>query len=164
MKPVQKEDDMEDRRTLWTFWGWLAAAALLLCTVPAISAATVDVARPTNPGGPGAAATLAGNTESGAKIFAANCMPCHGAAGKGGIPNPGSTDGTVPPLNPIDETMVSKDSKAFTYNIDLFLQNGSTPDGPHPAIRMPAWGADKMLTQQQIADVIAYIVSLNQAK
>jgi mono/diheme cytochrome c family protein len=155
---------MEDRRTLWTFWGWLAAAALLLCTVPTISAATVDVARPSNAGGPGAAAALTGSTEAGVKIFAANCMPCHGAEGKGGVPNPGSTDGTVPPLNPIDSTMVSKDYKAFAYNVDLFLQNGSTPDGPHPAISMPAWGADKMLTQQQIADVIAYVVSLNPAK
>ena len=164
MKPVQKEDDMEDRRTLWTFWGWLAAAALLLCTVSAKPAAAVQIARPSNAGGPGAAATLAANPLAGAKSFAVNCLPCNGAEAKGGVPNPGSTDGTVPPLNPIDQTMVSKDRKAFAYNIDLFIQNGSTPDGPHPAIRMPAWGADKMLTQQQIADVIAYIVSLNQAK
>jgi mono/diheme cytochrome c family protein len=60
--------------------------------------------------------------------------------------------------------MVSKDPKVFAYNIDLFVQNGSIPDGPHPAIKMPAWGAKKLLKQQDIADIIAYIISLNTAK
>ena len=91
-------------------------------------------------------------------------MPCHGVKGRGGVPNPGSSDGTVPPLNPIDSTMVSKDPKVFAHNIDLFIQNGSTPDGPNPAIKMPAWGAGKLLDQKRIADVIAYIMGLNPAK
>ncbi|HKK01279.1 MAG TPA: cytochrome c [Desulfuromonadales bacterium] len=155
---------MKIRRALWTFCGSLAAAALLMCAIPANPAAAEQIARPSNPGGPGAAATLTGNAKAGAKIFADKCMACHGAEGKGGVPNPGSTDGTVPPLNPIDSTMVSKNYKVFAYNIDLFLQNGSVPDGPHPAISMPPWGADKMLTQQQLADVIAYVISLNPAK
>ena len=76
--------------------------------------------------------------------------------------NPGSDDGTVPPLNPIDPTLVDPDYKTFAYNLDLFLQNGSTPEGPNAAFQMPAWGADDGLSQQQIADVIAYIISLNQ--
>jgi mono/diheme cytochrome c family protein len=137
------------------FLGAMVGLALALCGTPAISATTAKIARPSNPDGPGEAAAMAGNAKIGAKIFAANCMPCHGAEGKGGVPNPGSTDGTVPPLNPIDETMVSKDPKVFAYNIDLFVQNGSTPEGPNPAIRMPAWGADHLLEQEQIADVIA---------
>lgn len=107
---------------------------------------------------------MTGHAEAGAKIFATSCLPCHGAQGKGGFPNPGSADGTVPPLNPIDRTMVSKDQKVFAYNIDLFVQNGSTPEGPSPAIKMPAWGATKLLSQQQIADVIAYVIRLNRGK
>jgi mono/diheme cytochrome c family protein len=135
---------------------------------PAPSAAitptpTVEVARPSNPGGPGPALGLVGNVESGAKIFVDNCQKCHGPQGTGGVENPGSDDGTIPPLNPIDETMVNADPKVFAYNIDLFVEHGSTPSGPNPKQVMPAWGDDKKLTAQQMADVIAYVMSLNPA-
>ena len=126
--------------------------------------ATVESARPSNPGGPGEAATLPGDAKSGAAIFAANCTPCHAAEGKGGVTNTGSTDGTVPALNPIDATLVSKDPKVYAYNVDLFIQHGSTPGGTNPALKMAAWGDTGQLKQQQIADVIAYIMSLNPAK
>ncbi len=123
----------------------------------------VDIARPSNPGGPGDAINLKGDTNSGAQIFAINCVLCHNTEGKGGIPNPGSNDGTIPPLNPIDQTMVSTDYKTFATNIDLFVQHGSTPAGPSGANpqAMPAWGDSSKLSQQQIADVISYIISLN---
>ena len=48
-------------------------------------------------------------------------------------------------------------------NLDLFLEHGSTPEGPNPKETMPAWGDTKKLTPQQIADVIAYVMSLNPA-
>ncbi len=121
----------------------------------------VDIARPSNPGGPGDALNLTGNAASGQQIFATNCVTCHAAQGKGGTLNPGSADGTVPPLNPIDSTLTSPDYKTFAYNIDLFIQHGSTPAGPGPTFSMPAWGDSQKLTQQQIADVIAYVISLN---
>ena len=121
----------------------------------------VDIARPSNPGGPGPAVDLQGNIDNGKKIFVANCQICHGEAGKGGYPNPGSTDGTVPPLNPIDETLVNADYKTFATNIDLFLEHGSVPEGPEPVRNMPPWGDRGALTPQEIADVIAYIISLN---
>jgi mono/diheme cytochrome c family protein len=120
-----------------------------------------EIARPSNPGGPGDAVNLTGDAASGAQIFQTNCVPCHGPEGKQGVPNPGSDDGSVPPLNPIDPTMVSSDYKTFASNIDLFVQHGSTPAGTNPAISMPAWGDKNALTQQQIADVIAYVISLN---
>ncbi len=155
---------MENKKRTYSLWGLLTVAALVVCVAQVGSARAEEIARPSNQGDPGAAATMAGHAKAGAKIFATNCLPCHGAQGKGGIPNPGSSDGTVPPLNPIDKTMVSKDAKVFAYNIDLFIQNGSTPEGPDPAIKMPAWGATKLLSQQQIADVIAYVIRLNHAK
>ncbi len=122
---------------------------------------TVESARPSNPGGPGSALNLKGDSKNGAQVFV-NCVPCHGTLGKGGVANTGSTDGTVPSLNPIDATIANKDPKVFAYNIDLFVEHGSTPDGPNPALKMPAWGDTKGLTPQQIADVIAYVMSLNQ--
>ena len=120
-----------------------------------------EIARPSNSGGPGDAVNLTGDAASGAQVFQTNCVPCHGPQGTQGVPNPGTDDGSVPTLNPIDSTMVSSDYKTFAYNIDLFVQHGSTPAGSNPAISMPAWGDQNALTQQQIADVIAYVISLN---
>ncbi len=137
-------------------------------TTPAASvpsaAATDQSVRPSNPGGPGAGATLPGNAQTGGAIFASNCVACHAAEGKGGVANAGSTDGTVPPLNPIDATLVNKDPKVFAYNLDLYIQHGSTPGGATPALKMAAWGDTNQLNQQQIADVIAYVISLNPPK
>ena len=120
-----------------------------------------NVARPSNPGAPGEAVNLAGDANAGAQIFAANCVSCHGAEGVGGFANPGSADGTVPALNPIDPTLKDADYKTFATNLDLFIQHGSTPAGPGPTFTMPAWGNLGALTQRQIADVIAYLISLN---
>ncbi len=140
---------------LWVLSGCAAKPA------PAPPAATVEVARPSNPGGPGPAATLTGDAQNGAQIFATNCVVCHGAEGKGGVNNPGSKDGTVPPLNPIDDTLKNADLKVFAYNLDLFIEHGSTPEGSSPTLKMVGWGDQKTLTPQQIADVIAYVISLN---
>lgn len=120
-----------------------------------------DVARPSNPGGAGKAVVLKGDVASGEKIYAQSCISCHGADGKGGVSNPGSDDGTVPELNPIDDTIANSSQLTFTYNVDLFLEHGSTPEGDNPAMSMPAWGDTGQLTSQQIADVIAYVESLN---
>jgi len=122
---------------------------------------TEEIARPSNPGGPGPAGNLTGDPNSGQQIFTANCQICHNTEGKGGNPNPGSDDGTIPPLNPIDPTLKSPDYMTFAGNLDLFLEHGSTPAGPGPTFSMPAWGDKKLLTPQQIADVIAYVISLN---
>ncbi len=137
-------------------------------TSPAVAEATTqtagggsDIARPSNPGGPGAAVNLTGNATVGAQQFATTCVACHGAQGVGGIPNSGSTDGTVPSLNPIDPTLKNADYKTYATNLDLFIQHGSTPAGTNPIFQMPAWGDTGTLTQQQIADIIAYLISLN---
>ena len=110
---------------------------------------------------PGKAIDLSGDPLKGAATFTAQCVQCHGTDGKQGVDNPGSTDGTVPPLNPIDEAIKNADPKVFATNIDLYIENGSTPEGASPKLKMPAFGAQGFLTQQQIADVIAYVMGLN---
>ncbi len=120
-----------------------------------------EVARPGNPGGPGEALKLTGNTKNGQTVYADYCEVCHGPDGTDNVPNPGSDDQTVPPVNPIDPTIKSADYATFAYNLDLFIQNGSTPEGPNAVFQMPAWGRLGLLTQQQIADVIAYVISIN---
>ncbi len=96
---------------------------------PTGASETAEVARPSNAGGPGEAIDLTGDPKAGEQVFADNCQKCHGEKGVGGVDNPGSDDGTIPPLNPIDETMVDKDPKVFATNIDLFIEHGSTPEG-----------------------------------
>jgi mono/diheme cytochrome c family protein len=136
-------------------------AAAAGTAVAASPVAGSEVPKPSNPGGPGPAVNLTGNLESGKTIFTANCAVCHGVDGKGGNPNPGSTDGTIPPLNPIDPLLTDPDRTVFTTNLDLFLEHGSTPEGPAPTFSMPAWGDKQLLTPQQIADAITYVMSLN---
>ncbi len=130
-------------------------------TPPPAGAPTPEPAHPSNPGNPGQAINLAGDAGRGKVAFGAICAGCHGPEGVLGIPNPGSEDGSVPPLNPIDPTIVNPDAKVFATNIDLFLEHGSVPDGPNPLIVMPSFGDYKLLDPQQIADIIAYVISLN---
>jgi mono/diheme cytochrome c family protein len=124
-------------------------------------APTPEPAQPSLPGGPGPAASLAGEVDRGQSGFGLFCAVCHSAEGVGGVPNPGSDDGTVPELNPIDPTIENPDPKVFAANVDLFIEHGSVPDGPSPMIMMPSFGDAKMLTDQEIADLIAYVISLN---
>lgn len=120
-----------------------------------------EIAGPSNSGGPGDAVNLTGDATAGKQVYINDCQLCHGTDAQGNVLNPGSDDGTVPPLNPIDPSLVSLDAKTNAANIDLFIQNGSTPSGINPARLMPAFGAQNGLTQQQIADVIAYLLALN---
>ena len=111
-------------------------------------------------GPPAAAATLAGNWKRGRSLFVKHCQSCHGPRGTDKVKNPGSGDGTVPPLNPIDPDLASKTRSVFAANIDRYIQHGSIPDGPNPALFMPDWGDSRALSQQEIADVEAYVMRL----
>jgi mono/diheme cytochrome c family protein len=130
-------------------------------TVAEAATQMADIPHPSNPGGPGEAINLKGDSAAGAKLFAANCIPCHAEKGVGGIANFGSTAGIVPALNPVDPRLKHPDYKTFATNLDLFLEHGSVPAGTNPIFQMPPWGSSGTLSQQQIADVIAYVISLN---
>jgi cytochrome c553 len=136
-----------------------------LVTIPTAAPTEVpgqeEVARPTIPGMPGEAINLKGDANAGQQIFIDHCQVCHGPQGTDNVLNPGSDDGTIPPLNPIDETLISPDHATYVYNLDLFIQNGSIPEGLNSTFQMPGWGRLGILTQQEIADVIEYVISLN---
>ena len=110
---------------------------------------------------PGQAAYIIGNIDHGKDIFEQKCAACHGPEGTDKVPNPGSEDLFVPSLNPIDRELFSEDPKMFAENIDRYIQHGSIPPGPNPQFHMIAFGDDHTLTQQQIANVEAYILHLN---
>lgn len=113
---------------------------------------------------PGPAAMIHGNPAAGLTLFAQNCVTCHNVRGIGNLPNEGSDDGTVPALNPIDPEFLEDangDPGVFAADLDRFVQHGSRPAGPNPALSMIGWGDHKLLSQQQIADVEAYVMQLN---
>ena len=110
---------------------------------------------------PGRAAYTVGNTENGAVLFKEHCVSCHGHEGKGGVPNPGSEDGFVPHLAPIDSELFNTDPGAFAQNIDTYIQHGSVPEGPNPALKMLPFGDSNSLTQEEIANLEAYVLHLN---
>lgn len=139
----------------------IGSVLLAACAPAAASDTNSEIPKPSNPGGNGPAVNLTGDATAGAAVFTANCVQCHGDQGKTGVANPGSTDGTVPNLNPIDPGLLNPDVKVSTQRIDLFLEHGSVPAGSAPTLKMASFGDDKTLTAQQIADVIAYVISLN---
>ncbi len=126
-----------------------------------VASPTNEPAAPSNPGNPGAAINTVGDPNQGKPLFGQYCAACHGPQGVLGAPNPGSDDGTVPVLNPIDSTILNSDYKTFATNIDLFVEHGSQPSGDSPLIMMPPFGDGKMLTVQQISDIISYVIQLN---
>jgi mono/diheme cytochrome c family protein len=112
-------------------------------------------------GPPGRAASVIGSGEHGAVLFRLYCASCHGPEGKGGVTNPGSAGGAIPPLSPIDRKFYSSDPQTFATNIDRILQHGSIPKGPMPEKKMLVFGMTKSLTQEEIADLEAYILERN---
>jgi ubiquinol-cytochrome c reductase cytochrome b subunit len=113
-------------------------------------------------GGPGMAANNIGSADHGVILFEKTCVSCHGPQGKGKIVNPGSKDGMIPSLNPIDRDEFSEDPKTFAGKIDRYIQHGSRPEGSNPVFSMLPFGDTNALTQQQIADIESYIMSMNE--
>jgi plastocyanin/mono/diheme cytochrome c family protein len=112
----------------------------------------------------GVAASMHGDPLRGRTLFGQNCTTCHNDRGLGGLQNAGSDDGTVPPLNPIDSGFLD-DSQGkpavLARDIDLFVQHGSRPSGANPQVSMIGWGDHQLLSQQDLADLEAYVMSLN---
>ena len=127
---------------------------------PAVSApsenSSSDLKKQTGP-----AANIIGSADQGELLFGRQCAACHGARGMGKIHNPGSNDGSVPALNPIDQKLFNKNPQEYADAIDKFIQHGSIPSGPKPQLQMPAFGDNNALTQQQISNIEAYVLRLN---
>ena len=113
------------------------------------------------PGATGSAADMIGNVAHGDLLFKQDCESCHGIDGKGGVPNPGSLEGYVPALNDINQQLFNNDPQTFTNNIDRFIQHGAIPAGPNPQLKMLDFGNSHTLTQEEIANIEAYILYLN---
>ena len=124
------------------------------------------VSTPPGPG-PSLASNQVGGAAHGQELYVLYCQECHGARGVKGVENPGSADGEVPSLNPIDPALAGKTRQTFVAGLDTFLQNGSVPSeststpNASPRLKMPSFGNTNALTQPQIADLEAYVMQLN---
>ena len=91
-----------------------------------------------------------GDAANGEAIFGRNCIACHGAAGVGisglGKPMPGNTF-----IASLSDT-----------ELIAFIKAGRSPDHPDntTGANMPPKGGDSSLTDQDLADVVAYIRTL----
>lgn len=88
--------------------------------------------------------------QSGRALFGDNCAACHGTEGAGG---PG-----FPDLRYRSSTLWGRDADALAETIRVGI------NAAHPETRvamMPAFGRDEMLTEAQIAEVIAYVRGLS---
>ena len=86
---------------------YFIVAAVVLVVLILVACGAKDITKP------GKAVNLTGDPVAGKVIYDGYCKSCHGPAGTGGIANPGSDDGTVPELNPIDMDFSSHDQ--FLY-------------------------------------------------
>ena len=128
---------------------------------PSLSSSPVKPSSTPTSEGPGPAAAMIGSADRGADLYKEECASCHGPQGTDQAPNPGSQEGKVPSLNPIDRDLFSSDPQAFAEKIDVIIQHGSVPAGPNPALKMAAFGDSHGLSPQQIANIEAYILRLN---
>jgi mono/diheme cytochrome c family protein len=88
----------------------------------------------------------------------AGCIACHGAAGRGGHPNPGAHGDAIPALAPLMGTYTAEELKAK-------IRNGVSPDGRDgltPAVVMPAW--KDVLSGPEIDALTAYLLSLAESQ
>ncbi|MDH5748612.1 MAG: cytochrome-c oxidase, cbb3-type subunit III [Rhodospirillales bacterium] len=85
----------------------------------------------------------------GRAIFAENCAPCHAAAGSGNVGYPSLAD---------DDWLWGGNVESIYTSIRYGIRSG------HDEARvseMPPFGAEKLLTEAQIADVADYVLSLS---
>jgi mono/diheme cytochrome c family protein len=93
-------------------------------------------------GAPPYSSSAAGNSSSGAQVYASNCQSCHGPDGKGG------TAGSV-----VDASYLSLVSDQYLRTIVI----AGRPDLGHPDWKHDASG--QPLTAEQVSDVVAWLAS-----
>lgn len=95
----------------------------------------------------------------GRAIYArAGCVACHGAAGRGGHPNPGAHGGVIPALAPLMATYKADELKAK-------VRRGVVPEthgGPPAAVSMPPFA--EVFSDGELDALAAYLLSLGAAQ
>jgi mono/diheme cytochrome c family protein len=129
-----------------------AVVALAVPALIALTAVTTLADSSPSPSPSGSPAALPGDPARGATLFGQNCATCHGANLEGGI-------GAV--LNPIDK--LGGVANPLDRNILIgIITNGRTPQSGDPKqTPMPPKGGNSSLTDQDIKDMVSYIIQQN---
>jgi mono/diheme cytochrome c family protein len=114
---------------------------------------------PSAPAGLVAAPPLSPELQRGLKIYEEfSCAACHGPSGKGGVHNFNAQSGQqVPPLNHVADGY-TKPELIEKIQIGVEIEPKLDPNGSAPPLHMP--GFKGMLTDAQLDDLVAYLVSL----
>lgn len=118
-----------------------------------------SVANKVKNSGLGQAVNIVGSYVNGKTLFDNYCQGCHGPEGRTNASGFHSKPG-VPPLNPISKSLFSHNAQKFIDNIDPFIQHGTLRQ--ENQVYMPNFGDSHALTQQEIADIEAYVLHINQ--
>ena len=87
------------------------------------------------------------------------CAGCHGAGGKGGVSNPNTRGGVVPPLVHVADDYTK-------LEVTKIIRLGKTPQAvdprqPQPPLYMPSWTG--ILSQEDVRNIVEYLWSLRPA-
>ena len=106
-----------------------------------------------------AAPPLSPELQSGLKIYEEfSCLACHGPGGKGGVHNFNAQTGQeVPSLIHVADSY-TKPELIAKIQIGVTIEPKLDPSGPVPPLHMP--GFKDMLTDDQLDDLVAYLMSL----
>jgi mono/diheme cytochrome c family protein len=102
---------------------------------------------------------LMGPVERGREVFAKyGCIGCHGADGKGGVPNPNAkTAEQVPALTNVADGYTKPELKKLIFNGQHEIA-ALDPKRAAPPLYMPAWG--NTIKDAEADDLVAYLFSL----
>ncbi|MGA8657063.1 MAG: cytochrome c [Chthoniobacterales bacterium] len=102
---------------------------------------------------------LSPELQRGLKIYEEfSCAACHGPGGKGGVHNFNAQSGQeVPPLNHVADGF-TKSELIAKIQIGVPIVPKLDPNGPAPPLQMP--GFKDMLSDAQLDDLVAYLISL----
>jgi mono/diheme cytochrome c family protein len=106
-----------------------------------------------------AAGSLSPELQPGLKVYEEfSCLACHGPAGKGGVHNfNAQTAQEVPALIHVADSYTKPDLIAKIQN-GISLEPKLDSNGPAPPLHMP--GFKEMLTDTQMNNLVAYLISL----
>ena len=123
----------------------LAVSALIWLT----AVTTLAASSPSPSGSPSA---LPGDPAKGATLYGQNCASCHGGALEGNI---------GPALNPIYKLPGVTDPLDAAFLMDILINGRLHQPGDPGNIAMPARGGNPKLTDQDLKDLVSYIIQVN---
>jgi mono/diheme cytochrome c family protein len=132
----------------------LKLSALVALAIPALIALTaITTLADSSPSpSPSGSAALPGDPARGATLYGQNCAVCHGA-------NLGGNIG--PALNPIEKLPGVNNPLDQNFLIEIITNGRKHQAGDPGSVDMPAKGNNPALTDQDVKDLVAFIIREN---